>query len=110
MICVANGSTPRGIRFIREGKLRAITYQDPRRDGALAVQVCADYFLGLAISGMNPLPVHLLDGENILDLVTPRKKGNCSPDDLYQLILERRREESSATSVNWERISAGTAL
>ncbi len=95
VICVANGSTPRGIRFIREGKLKAITYQDPRRDGALAVQVCADYFHGLAISGMNPLPVHLLDRDNILDLVAPREKKNSTPDYLYQLIMECRREEVS---------------
>ena len=93
IICVANGSTPDGLRYVAEGKLKAITYQDPQRDGGLAVQVCADWFNGIAISPMNPLPLHIIDQQNIGSLISTAERRDYSPDYLYHLMMEYREDE-----------------
>jgi len=94
IIRVANGSTPTGIRLVREGRLDAITFQMPEQDGALPVQVAVDWFNGLEIPPMRHLPVRLLDRDNIdLLLTEPEDMSETDPDYLYQMIMECRTDE-----------------
>ncbi|MDF1567553.1 MAG: helix-turn-helix domain-containing protein [Spirochaetaceae bacterium] len=91
IIRVANGSTPTGIRLIREGGVDAITFQLAEQDGALPVKLAADWFSGLEIPPIRHLPVRILDAENI-DLLVNRKDLvlDIDTDQLYQDILDCR--------------------
>ncbi|MDA8410462.1 MAG: substrate-binding domain-containing protein [Treponema sp.] len=62
---VANGATTMGMRFIKEGKLAAITWQSPELDGALAIRTAADWFNGLAVEPIRYLPLSLIDPGDI---------------------------------------------
>ncbi|MBI9107882.1 MAG: substrate-binding domain-containing protein [Spirochaetales bacterium] len=93
IIRVANGSSKVGMRMLKEDKLQAITYQSPRLDGALAIQLAIDWFNGLQVEPFRYLPVQLLTAGNVdeffLDFDEPE---NIDLDYLYRMVLECNRD------------------
>jgi ABC-type sugar transport system substrate-binding protein/AraC-like DNA-binding protein len=73
VIRVANGATSMGMRFIKEGSLKAITWQPPELDGALPIRVAVDWFNGLAVEPLRCLPLYLVDAGNIDDFLLMRR-------------------------------------
>lgn len=65
VVRVAAGSTPTGIRLLQEGGVDAITYQLPRKDGALSIDVARNWFNGARIPLIHHLPLRILDMGNI---------------------------------------------
>jgi len=49
VICVAAGSSRTGLEYIRKGQLHAVTYQSAESDGALPIEIAADWFSGETI-------------------------------------------------------------
>jgi len=96
IICVANGATRRGLEFVKDGSLKAITYQSPVMDGMLAVRTAADWFNGLAVEPIRYLPARIVtaaDADSFLD----SRQGLESPPgyDVCRIISEGRLEELS---------------
>jgi len=65
VVRVANGATKRGFGFIREGSLKAVTYQSPEMDGALAMRTASDWFSGLVVEPIRYLPVYIVSAGDV---------------------------------------------
>jgi ABC-type sugar transport system substrate-binding protein/AraC-like DNA-binding protein len=72
VIRVACGATGMGLRFLREGSLKAITAQSPELDGALPVRVAVDWWNGLDVEPVRYLPIDLVEPEGIEDFLLMR--------------------------------------
>jgi ABC-type sugar transport system substrate-binding protein/AraC-like DNA-binding protein len=89
LIRVACGATAMGMRAIKDGRLRAITWQPPDLDGALPIQVAVDWFNGLSVEPIRYLPLYLVDGGNIDDfLLMSRRNPEVDLDALSHLVAE----------------------
>jgi ABC-type sugar transport system substrate-binding protein/AraC-like DNA-binding protein len=89
VIRVANGATAMGMRFIKEGSLRAITYQPPDLDGSLPIRVAVDWFNGLEVEPIRYLPLYLVDAGNIDDFLLMRREDpGIDLDGLARMVAE----------------------
>jgi ABC-type sugar transport system substrate-binding protein/AraC-like DNA-binding protein len=89
VVRVANGSTVMGMRFLKEGSLKAITYQNPALDGSLPIRVAVDWFNGLEVEPMRYLPVYLIDAGNIDEfLLMSREEPRVEMDALAHMVSE----------------------
>ncbi|MBN2861210.1 MAG: substrate-binding domain-containing protein [Sphaerochaetaceae bacterium] len=94
IIRVANGATRRGLGFIRNGSLSAVTWQPPEVDGALAVKIAADWFKGFRIDPITYLPQHIITKENVDSfLIKGLGFEDFHGEDLCRMILEGNLEE-----------------
>jgi ribose transport system substrate-binding protein len=118
VVCVANGATRRGFEFVRDGTLKAVTWQSPAMDGMLAVRTAADWFTGIAVEAIRYLPACIVtaaEADSFLAsrqaLETPPGEQLCSIiaeghlDQLHWFFddLERRITGSHAMSVDYFR-------
>jgi ABC-type sugar transport system substrate-binding protein/AraC-like DNA-binding protein len=89
VIRVANGATAMGMRFIKEGLLKAITWQPPDLDGAISIRVAVDWFNGLALEPIRYLPLYLVDEGNIDDfLIMGQPSAEIDLDALSHFVAE----------------------
>jgi ABC-type sugar transport system substrate-binding protein/AraC-like DNA-binding protein len=65
IIRVAVGTSPTGLRLIREHKLAASTFQSDQADGALPITVAIDWFNGLTVEPIHYLPKHVITLEDV---------------------------------------------
>jgi ABC-type sugar transport system substrate-binding protein/AraC-like DNA-binding protein len=72
VIRVGAGSTQKGMRLVKEGKLHAITFQPPQADGALAMKIAVDWFNGLDVQPINYLPKHIITREDVDDFISKK--------------------------------------
>lgn len=77
IVRVGAGSSHKGMLLVKQGDLRAITFQSAHADGALPMKIAADWFNGLAIQPINYLPRAIITRENVDDFIT--KKPEFSP-------------------------------
>lgn len=89
VIRVANGATAMGMRFTKEGKLSAITWQPPELDGALPIRTAADWFNGLEVEPIRYLPLYLIDSGNIDEfLLMGQERPPVDLDSLAHLVAD----------------------
>jgi ABC-type sugar transport system substrate-binding protein/AraC-like DNA-binding protein len=94
IICVANGATRRGLEFVKDGTLKAVTYQSPVMDGMLAVRTAADWFSGLAVEPIRYLPLSIVTAAEADSYIESRQGLEFSPSDLLcGIIAEGRLED-----------------
>lgn len=94
IIVVGAGSTPKGMKMVKDGALQAITFQPAQADGGLPVKIAADWFSGLDIQPINYLPKYIITGDNVDDFIS--KKPEFSPvslDGLTRAVLARSNAE-----------------
>jgi ABC-type sugar transport system substrate-binding protein/AraC-like DNA-binding protein len=94
VIVVGAGSTPKGMKMVKDGLLHAITFQPPQADGALPVKIAADWFSGLDIQPINYLPKYIITRDNVDDFIS--KKPEFSPvslDGLTRAVLAQSDSE-----------------
>ena len=92
IIRVANGSTKVGMRMLKEGGLNVTTFQSPRLDGAIAVQLAIDWFNGLEIEPFRYLPLQLLSLQNVDEFIFEQDiPEEIDLDYFFQMILECNR-------------------
>jgi ribose transport system substrate-binding protein len=94
IICVANGATRRGLEFVKDGSLKAVTYQSPAMDGMLAVRTAADWFNGLAVEPIRYLPARIVTATDVDSFLESRQWLESPPGyELCRIITEGRLEE-----------------
>lgn len=94
IICVANGATRRGFEFVKDGTLKAVTYQSPVMDGMLAVRTAADWFSGIAVEPIRYLPLSIVTAAEADSYIASRQGLEFSPADLLcGIIAEGRLDE-----------------
>ena len=72
IVCVTHWSPPEALRFIKQGRLKATTYQSGFIDGTLAMQTAIDWFNGFEISPVSFMPVHVITRDDV-ELFLTRK-------------------------------------
>jgi len=72
VICVSHWSPPEALRFIKNGTLKATTYQSGFIDGTLSMQTAVDWFSGFEIPPVCYMPIHVIT-EHDVDLFLSRK-------------------------------------
>lgn len=72
VIVIAAGNSKVGMDLVKEGKIRAITYQTAEGDGALAVKTAADWFNGEELPPVRYLPQHLITIDDVDDFYPPQ--------------------------------------
>lgn len=77
IVRVGAGSSHKGMLLVKQGELRAITFQSAQADGALPMKIAVDWFSGLAIQPINYLPRAIITRENVEDFIS--KKPEFSP-------------------------------
>ena len=65
IIRVSAGNTMTGMTLLKEGKLRAMTFQSPRANGALAMKTAVDWFNGLNIDPVIFLPKYIITQKDV---------------------------------------------
>ncbi|WOO39535.1 substrate-binding domain-containing protein [Rubellicoccus peritrichatus] len=65
IIRVAAGNSKVGMEFIQYGSLKAITFQSPEADGAIPMQLAADWFNGKPVDAVRYLPQRIITIENV---------------------------------------------
>ncbi len=65
IIRVSAGNSKVGMDFIKEGRLHAVTYQPPEADGAIPMQLAADWFAGKPIDPIRYLPQAIVTRDNV---------------------------------------------
>jgi ribose transport system substrate-binding protein len=94
IVRVANGATRRGLGFIRNGSLSAVTWQPPEIDGSIAVKIAADWFKGFRVDPITYLPVRIITKENVDSfLIKGLGFEDFHGEDLSRMILEGNLEE-----------------
>ncbi len=94
VICVANGATRRGFEFLKDGALKAVTYQSPVMDGMLAVSTAADWFAGIAVEHIRYLPSRIVTPAEAYSFLEARQGLETSPaEDLSRIIAEGQLDE-----------------
>ncbi|MBN1834311.1 MAG: substrate-binding domain-containing protein [Spirochaetales bacterium] len=93
LVRVAVGTSPFGMRAIREGRLNATTYQADQADGALALKTAVDWLEGLTVDPIYYLPTAIITRENVEEFL--RKRPEISDIDLgvlYRSVIEQRED------------------
>jgi AraC-like DNA-binding protein len=91
IICVANGATRRGFELVKDGTLKAITYQSPELEGMLAIRTAADWFSGIAVEPIRYLPAVILTDADADSFLAGNRGFESSPADLLCRILSEAR-------------------
>jgi ribose transport system substrate-binding protein len=65
IIVVAAGNSKVGMDGIKAGNISAITYQSAEADGAVPVQMAADWFNGKEVEPVRYLPKHVITAEDV---------------------------------------------
>lgn len=65
IIVVAAGNSKVGMDGIKAGNISAITYQSAEADGAVPVQMAADWFNGKQVEPVRYLPKHVITAEDV---------------------------------------------
>jgi len=94
VVCVANGATRRGFEFLKNGTLKAVTYQSPVMDGMLAVSTAADWFAGIAVEPIRYLPSRIVTPDEADSFLAARRGLESPPgEDLCRIIAEGQLDE-----------------
>lgn len=72
IIRVSAGNSKVGMDFIKAGTLHAITYQSAESDGAIPMQLAAEWFSGREIPEVRYLPVRIITKENVEQYLPPQ--------------------------------------
>lgn len=72
IIRVSAGNSKVGMDFIKEGTLHAITFQSAESDGAIAMQLAAEWFSGRPIPDVRYLPIRIITKENVAEYLPPQ--------------------------------------
>jgi methyl-accepting chemotaxis protein/ABC-type sugar transport system substrate-binding protein len=65
VIVVSNGNCGNGMEYLKQGKVRALTYQSAETDGAIPIELTIDYFNGLSVAPIKYLPIRIITPENV---------------------------------------------
>ena len=65
IVVMAAGNSKVGMDFVKAGKLDAITYQSAEADGAVPLQVAAEWFAGKEIPAIRWLPKHIITAKDV---------------------------------------------
>jgi ABC-type sugar transport system substrate-binding protein len=65
IVRVAAGNSKVGMEFVQQGRLHGITFQSPEADGALPMQLAADWFSGKEIPPIQYLPRAIIIQDNV---------------------------------------------
>lgn len=91
LICVANGATKRGFEFVKEGILKAVTYQSPELDGMLALRTGLEWFSGIAIEPIRYLPACVVTTKDVDFFIAENKGLEISISDEINCIITEGR-------------------
>ena len=72
MVRVSAGNSKVGMDFIKEGTLDAITAQSAESDGAIPMQLAAEWFSGKKIPEVRYLPIRIITKENVDEYLPPQ--------------------------------------
>jgi len=94
IILVANGATRRGFGLVKEGSLKALTWQSPGMDGSLAVRTAADWFSGFVVEPIRYLPDYIVGPENVDSFILDGSGfEDMRSEELCRLIAEGRLDD-----------------
>lgn len=65
IVRIAAGNSKVGMEFVQDGSLAAITFQSPEADGAIPMQLAADWFNGKEIEPIRYLPQDIIMTDNV---------------------------------------------
>jgi ribose transport system substrate-binding protein len=65
IIVVSNGNCGSGMEYLKQGRVRALTYQSAETDGAIPIELTIDYFNGLSVAPIKYLPIRIITAENV---------------------------------------------
>jgi ribose/xylose/arabinose/galactoside ABC-type transport system permease subunit/ABC-type sugar transport system substrate-binding protein len=72
IVRVSAGNSKVGMDFIQAGTLHAITYQSAESDGAIAMQLAAEWFSGKDIPEVRYLPIRIITKDNVNEYLPPQ--------------------------------------
>jgi len=72
IIRVSAGNSKVGMDFIQAGTLHAITYQSAESDGAIPMQLAAEWFSGQEIPAVRYLPIRIITKDNVEEYLPPQ--------------------------------------
>jgi ribose transport system substrate-binding protein len=72
IVRVSAGNSKVGMDFIQAGTLHAITYQSAESDGAIAMQLAAEWFSGKEIPEVRYLPIRIITKDNVQEYLPPQ--------------------------------------
>jgi ribose/xylose/arabinose/galactoside ABC-type transport system permease subunit/ABC-type sugar transport system substrate-binding protein len=72
IIRVSAGNSKVGMDFIQAGTLHAITYQSAEADGAIPMQLAAEWFSGKKIPEVRYLPIRIITKDNVQEYLPPQ--------------------------------------
>ena len=72
IVRVSAGNSKVGMDFIQAGTLHAITYQSAESDGAIAMQLAAEWFSGKEIPGVRYLPIRIITKDTVTEYLPPQ--------------------------------------
>jgi ribose transport system substrate-binding protein len=72
IVRVAAGNSKVGMDFVQAGTLHAITYQSAESDGAIAMQLAAEWFSGEEIPEVRYLPIRIITRDNVEEYLPPQ--------------------------------------
>jgi len=65
IVVVSSGSSKVTQDLVRDGRIRAITYQSAEADGALAMEMAIDWFNGIVVEPIRYLPTHIITKDDV---------------------------------------------
>jgi len=83
IIRVSNGTTREGLQCMKSGGVHALTFKSPELDGALPIQIAADWFNGLLVDPIRFLPTHIITHNDVDDFL--KRRDNIQEVDLTPL-------------------------
>lgn len=96
IVCVANGTTKRGLGLLKSGFIRALTWQPPEMDGAFAIRNVIDWFKGLKPSDITYLESVIITKNNYENFIDNEMVyEDLHLDDLQRMIIEGHLQEIS---------------
>ena len=94
VIRVANGATKRGFGYVKDGSLKAVTYQSPEMDGELALRTAADWFSGLVVEPIRYLPAYIVTAAEVDSFIAEgRGLEEAHGEELCRLVAEGRLDD-----------------
>lgn len=73
VVRVSNGTTRAGLKSLKAGRVHALTFKSPPLDGALPIQIAADWFNGLVVERVTHLPTHIITLEDVDEFLSRRE-------------------------------------
>ena len=94
VVRVANGATKRGFGYVKGGSLKAVTYQSPEMDGALAMRTAVDWFSGLVVEPIRCLPAYIVTAAEVDSFIAEdRGLEDERGEELCRMIAEGRLDD-----------------